>query len=569
MKKIAITTGDPAGIGPEITSKAIRYIHLFPGIVFIVYGQIDEFNDGNKIERINDIDKAELSDRIYWIEIGNEDIVKGIPTKTSGEITFAILSRCADDLKSGKLDAVVTAPVSKDAIRHSQPDFIGHTEFFAARSNSKNVVMSFWGPHFNLALLSTHIAVSEISNYLKNNALKPKFRLIYKEINNRINNPKIAMLAVNPHAGEKGAFGKDDELIEDVLKDLKSENIQIDGPFPADTFFATKATDYNMIISAFHDQGLIPFKMISADEGVNVTLGLPYIRSSVDHGTAYDIAGKGVASEKSLLQAIEFAVKSLLNKKQQKNNYTVFAEYYDNYMSHVNYEKWVDFILTHYNKKFSKSPRSILELACGSANVSSLLVKKGLRVDASDLSAEMLKIAAGKPFAPNLYHHDMMDILPTENYDLILLLFDSMNYLNDLKQVNKVLNNVNKSLISNGLFIFDITTLKNCEHHFDGFLNIEDDETKTFIHTSNFEVSSGIQTTDLTFFKKKGFMYERFDEKHEQKIFNVDELIQCVQNSPLDLIGIYNIGTKENLVDHNAKILEANFSRLFFILQKQ
>jgi len=568
MKKIAITTGDPAGIGPEITSKAIRYLQLNKDIVYIVYGQIDEYSDGNKVEKINNVDKALCRNKIYWIEICNKKIKKGVPTKESGKLTLEILTRCSDDLNSGKIDAVVTAPVSKDAIRYSQPDFIGHTEFFAIKSNTDTVVMSFWGPYFNLALLSTHIAVSDISNYLTNEPLKPKFRLIYQEVNKRINSPKIAMLAVNPHAGEKGAFGKDDHYIEKILQELRDENINIDGPFPADTFFATKATNYDMIISAYHDQGLIPFKMISAEQGVNVTLGLPYIRTSVDHGTAFDIAGKGIASEKSLLHAINFAVNSLINSKQDNCNYTTFAEYYDNYMSHVNYEDWVDFILSHYNKKNGKSPTKILELACGSANVSSRLVKKGLDVDASDISSKMLKIASDKAFAPNLYQHNMLDEIPYKNYDLILLLFDSINYLKDIKQVKIILDNVHNAMSDHGTFIFDITTLKNCENHFNGFLNVEDEEDKTFIHKSDFEQSSGFQTTELTFFKKKGFMYERFDEKHEQKIFRVSELINCIENSQLKLTGIYNIGNNENLIEHNSKILESNFSRLFFILSK-
>lgn len=568
MKKIAITTGDPAGIGPEITSKAIRFLKLRKEIIFIIYGKLDLFNDGNPVVKIDNIKEATLPKNIYWIKIDSK-IEMGKPTTESGKIAYDVLSRCAEDLKSGQLTAVVTAPVSKDAIRHTQPNFIGHTEFFATSSNTKNVIMSFWGPYFNLSLLSTHIAVSEVSKYLKSNFLKPKFRLIYQETNKMIKNPKIAMLAVNPHAGENGAFGNEDQLIASILKELKEEDIHIDGPFPADTFFATKATSYDMIISAYHDQGLIPFKMISADEGVNVTLGLPFIRTSVDHGTAYDIAGKGIASEKSLIQAINFAEKMISKPKEiTNNNYGIFAEYYDNYMKHVDYEGWVDFILSQYIKTCGRSPEKILELACGSANVSSLLVKKGLHVDASDISAEMLKIASNKPFPPNLKLQKMTDELPKNIYDLTILLFDSLNYLHDLNEVELLLKNVQNTLIEKGLFIFDVTTHKNCEKHFDGFINMEQIKNDLFIHESDYEQSENTLISKLTFFKKKGFLFARYDEEHKQKIFRVSDLLEQINNTELKLKGIYSIGHDENLIVHNPKILESNFSRLFFILEK-
>jgi 4-phospho-D-threonate 3-dehydrogenase / 4-phospho-D-erythronate 3-dehydrogenase len=568
MKKIAITTGDPAGIGPEITSKAIRFLKLREDIIFVVYGKLDLFNDGNPVEKIDNIKKAISTENIYWIEIDSK-IEMGKPSSKSGKIAYNILTRCADDLNSGQLTAVVTAPVSKNAVRHTQPNFIGHTEFFATSSNTKNVIMSFWGPYFNLSLLSTHIAVSEVSKYLKSGSLKPKFRLIHQETNKMIENPKIAMLAVNPHAGENGAFGNEDQLIATVLGELKEEDIHIDGPFPADTFFATKATSYDMIISAYHDQGLVPFKMISADEGVNVTLGLPFIRTSVDHGTAYDIAGKGIASEKSLLQAISFAV-NVISKPNEiaNNNYEIFAEYYDNYMKHVDYESWVDFILSQYNKTCGKSPERILELACGTANVSSLLVKKGLIVDASDVSPEMLKIASKKPFSPNLSLQKMTDKLPKHKYDLALLLFDSLNYLHNLNEVKLLLNNVHNTLIEKGFFIFDITTPKNSERYFNGYINMEGIDDDLFIHQSDFESSDNTQISKLTFFKKKGFLFARYDEKHKQKIFRVSDLLKQINLTELKLKGIYCIGHDENLMDHNPEILESNFSRLFFVLEK-
>ncbi|MBL7149808.1 MAG: 4-hydroxythreonine-4-phosphate dehydrogenase PdxA [Candidatus Cloacimonetes bacterium] len=569
MKKIAITTGDPAGIGSEITSKSFRFFELKKNIIFIVYGKIKIFKDGNPIEKIDRAEEAISPEKVYWIEIDDDKIEIGKPTRRSGEIAYKILERCSEDLNSRLIDAVVTCPVSKEAIHQSQPDFIGHTEFFAKRSGTKDVIMSFWGPHFNLALLTTHLAVAEVPGLLTKAFLETRFRLIYQEVCKLLKKPKIAMLAINPHAGESGIFGKEDILVKSVLDQLKESGIDIDGPFPADTFFSQHATKYNLVISAFHDQGLIPFKMLSMEEGVNVTLGLPYVRTSVDHGTAFDIAGTGKASEKSLLKAILFAEKLLFPTEQiKKRNYSIFAKYYDTYMSHVDYDKWVKFILEQYNKIHKENPKRILELACGTANVSCQLVKKGLQVDASDISAEMLKIAARKPFSPNLSQRDMIAEFPANTYDLVILLFDSINYVLQKPNIKKLFNNVYNSLQKSGLFIFDLTTPKNCESNFDGFINIEEDEDEFFIHQSDFDSTNFIQKTHLTFFLKKGFLYSRKDEIHEQKIYKADEMVKLIGETNFQFKGIYSIGYDENLLNRETYILDRNFARLFFVLEK-
>ena len=569
MKKIAITSGDPAGIGPEIISKVLRFLHLKKEIIYIVYGKLQLFDDGNKIVKISDVEKAESPGKIFWIEIDERNVEIGKPSKISGEIAYSILERCVQDLNLGKLDAVVTCPISKEAIQKTHPDFIGHTEFFAKKSNTENVIMSFWGPHFNLALLTTHHALKDISDKLTKEFLISKLKLIHKEVSKLIDKPKIAMLGVNPHAGEAGEFGKEDILIQSVLKGFISQNIKIDGPFPADTFFATKATNYDLIISAYHDQGLIPFKMISAEEGVNVTLGLPFVRTSVEHGTAFDIAGKNKASEKSLEKAIHFAEKMIFpNLKKDTKTYSVFARYYDNFMDHVTYDEWVNFVLNQYHKKFKKSPQSILELGCGTGSISTRLVKKGLNVDATDVSSEMLKIASQKPFKPKLFRADMLSPIQ-KKYDFILLLFDSMNYLLKDEEILQLLENAQQSLNDDGMFIFDISTKKNCEKNFDGFIDIKDSENEYIIHQSDLDYSSNIQTTKLTFYLKKGYLFTREDEIHKQKIYKVKEIISLISMSNLDLIGIYCIEKEENLLRKDTDALDNLFTRLFFVLEKK
>jgi len=569
MKKIAITSGDPAGIGPEITSKALRFYQFQPKLIYIIYGNIIQFKDGNPIKKIRNADNATDPGIIYWIEINDDQIEPGHPGKASGEIALQILNRCSDDLNNKKIQGIVTCPVSKHEIRKSEPEFIGHTEFFALRSHTSDVIMSFWGPYFNLALLTTHLAICNVNKELSRNNLVKKFTIIHKETRKLLRDPRIAMLAVNPHAGEKGAFGMEDYLISSVLADLKKDDILIDGPFPADTFFSNRATGYDLIISAYHDQGLVPFKMISSEKGVNVTLGLPYVRTSVDHGTAFDIAGKNIASEYSLIKAIELAEKLLLPKiTVYPQTYRKFAKYYDHYMSHVNYENWVKFILNQYNKKNKKKPHKILELACGTANVSCRLVRRKLDVEASDLSPEMLKIASGKPFAPKLFCRDMLDPIKENSFDLIVLLFDSLNYLTKKSQILKLFSIIHSGLKDSGLFIFDISTLNNCKEHFDGFINLEDDNDQYLVHHSDFNHENMIQTTNLTFFNKNSFLFRREDEIHKQKIYRTSEIVSLIERSPLQMNGIFSIGKSVNLMNHDLDNLDRDLTRLFFVVEK-
>ena len=567
IKKIAITTGDPAGIGPEITAKAIQFSCSNKNVIYIVIGKISARIPVDNIEKILSIKEAVSPKKLYWLEIDNQEILFGKPSGLSGSTAYMILEKTAELLNSKKIDAVVTCPISKEAIRLSHPGFIGHTEFFAEKSNTKNVIMSFWGAHFNLALLSTHIPITEVKNIISEELLISKLKLIHDETRKMIPSARFAILALNPHGGENGAFGKEDILIKKVLGKLERVKIFIEGPFPADSFFARDASNYNMIISVFHDQGLIPFKMTTSDAGVNVTLGLPFVRTSVDHGTAFDIAGREIASEKSLEQAIFFAEKMLkLDDFETNRNYSIFAKYYDSYMSHVNYRGWTNFVLNRYHKIHRTNPEKTLELACGTGNIACRLVKKGLDVEASDISAEMLKIASGKPFYPKLFKKDMLDPIQSERYNLILLLFDSMNYLLTKSKIRKLLDNVYFGLKEDGLFIFDCSTIKNCRENFDGFVDLDDQGNEYLIHQS--ELHKMIQTTTLTIFKRKGFLFERKDEIHKQKIYIAEDIVSIINASNLKLLGIYSIGTESNLLNRISDDLDHNYLRLFFVLQK-
>lgn len=567
MKKIAITTGDPAGIGPEITAKALRFYPLNQEVCWVVYGRIPKLEDGNKIIKIERVEEAVKPSQAYWLEIDDKDVKSAEPSQKSGKVAWQILNRCMQDIKAKQIDAVVTAPVSKAQIQKLHPQFIGHTEFFARKSATKPVIMSFWGPSFNISLLSTHIALQDIPQIFQPKQIQQKLRLIYNETEKFAPGSKYALLAPNPHAGEQGAFGQQEAKLKVILENLSTQGIIIDGPFPADTFFARKAENYDMIISAYHDQGLIPFKQISGNKGVNVTLGLPFLRTSVDHGTAFDIAGKGIASEESLESAMHFAESKLVYNKVF-STYSVFAKYYDKFMNHVSYTKWVKFVLEKFAKLKEKTPNNCLELACGTANIACKLVKKGIDVKACDLSDEMLKLAASKPYKPFLFQHDMLKPLPKKGYELALLLFDSINYLKTEQKIAQLLDNVYEALEPEGVFIFDISTLKNGRENFEDYVDLKDWKDEYIVHVSEFLPQQKIQKTTLIFFIKQQGFYQKIKEVHKQRIYSVEDITAVVQTSKFKLNGIYSIEDEKNYLESELTELDDKFYRVFFVLQK-
>ncbi len=325
MKTIAITTGDPAGVGPEIVRKSIRYYPLHPEINYIIYGdgflppgfnfiRSDRELDGSHHDRskIRIIDNpGQISDRcqLYTIIIPSTGVQPGKPDKNAGRSAYQILQRVVKDIKEYEMEALVTSPVSKKSIREYDPEFIGHTEFLAREFSTSNFVMNFISEKFDVALLTTHTSLQTVTNQIKQELIIPKMRLIYHFAQKRYQNARVALLGLNPHCGEEGVFGTEEIVLKNAINQLRKEGITIDGPFPADSFFRYKIHDYRQVIACYHDQGLIPFKMSAGEEGVNVTLGLPFFRASVDHGTGYDIAGKGIASQKSLNSALDLTGK--------------------------------------------------------------------------------------------------------------------------------------------------------------------------------------------------------------------------------------------------------------------
>ena len=222
-----------------------------------------------------------------------------------------MLETAADGCRDGRFDAIVTAPVHKGVINDAGVPFTGHTEFFAERTHTPRVVMMLIGGGLRVALATTHLAVKDVAAHITRESLAATLRVLHHDMVTRfgIAVPRIAVAGLNPHAGEGGHLGREEiDTIVPVLEALRAEGLRLDGPLPADTLFnPQRLKDYDCVLSMYHDQGLPVLKFASFGRGVNVTLGLPLVRTSVDHGTALDLAGSGRADAGSLYAAIELA----------------------------------------------------------------------------------------------------------------------------------------------------------------------------------------------------------------------------------------------------------------------
>ncbi|MEI7812789.1 MAG: 4-hydroxythreonine-4-phosphate dehydrogenase PdxA [Ignavibacteria bacterium] len=324
MKKFIFTCGDINGIGPEIAVKTInkisnsghKIIFLCPKNVFEIVAEIvpPKFNftfHNNAEQDFNNPEEVEI------ISFSNSKPEPGMPTKHSGEISFKAVRESFLMLNHKKADAVITSPISKYALSLAGIDFSGHTEMYAEWCSMSNFVMMFLSSKMNCALLTIHEPVKNVAKLLKKELIQNKIEVIYQTMvkDFGIKNPKMALLGLNPHAGENGRIGKEeeDEFKPAVASSIYRENIS--GVFVPDAFFANKLYEkFDVVIGAYHDQVLIPFKMLNFSSGVNYTAGLPIIRTSPDHGTAFDIAYKGIADESSMFEAFLLSERIIKNR---------------------------------------------------------------------------------------------------------------------------------------------------------------------------------------------------------------------------------------------------------------
>jgi len=313
---IGFSIGDINGIGPEILIKSLsnnNLTNLFTPLVYCNYEIIDYYSKILKItllyEKIDCINDIKLN-KINLIKVTNAkiNIEPGKIKKYAGVYSYKSLQLSTNDLIKNKIDSIVTLPINKKNIQSEKFKFPGHSEYFAKKSKSKHFLMMMISKKLKIGVCTGHIPFKFISKKISKLELINKINILIDTLKNnfKINNPKIGILGLNPHAGEDNMLGKEEKkIINPAIKELNNKKNNLFGPFSSDSYFGNKLyKKYDATFALYHDQGLIPFKMISFSEGVNFTAGLKFIRTSPDHGTAYDISGKNLANNISLDKAI-------------------------------------------------------------------------------------------------------------------------------------------------------------------------------------------------------------------------------------------------------------------------
>lgn len=328
--KIGITQGDINGISYEVILKTLEDNRISELCTPIVYGSPKVAAYHRKMlnlnVNLNIINKAEEAQekKPNIINCCNEEIKVEVGTSTpqAGEAAFKALERATKDLKEGKIDVLVTAPINKNNIQSENFSFPGHTEYLENLFGNKgDALMILANDSLRVAVATGHVPISKVSESLTKENILTKIKQFNKSLieDFGIFKPRIAVLGLNPHAGDKGVIGKEEEeIIAPAVKEALDEGIICFGPLPADGFFgANGQAHYDGILAMYHDQGLIPFKTIAMDNGVNFTAGLSVVRTSPDHGTAYDLAGQNMASENSFRQALYMAIDVYKNRQNK------------------------------------------------------------------------------------------------------------------------------------------------------------------------------------------------------------------------------------------------------------
>ncbi|HXA02582.1 MAG TPA: 4-hydroxythreonine-4-phosphate dehydrogenase PdxA [Cytophagaceae bacterium] len=325
---IGISLGDFNGIGPEVIIKTLSDTRILNICIPVVYGsykilarykRISEAEDVvfNSVKSIEGINPKKVNLISCWED--DFEVTPGKVTEQAGKCALISLQKATEDVVAGKTDAVVTAPINKHNIQSSEFNFPGHTEYFTAKAGVTDSLMLLVTENLRVGVVTGHIPLSEVRNQISKERIAAKINLMYKSLKNDfgIQKPKIAVLGLNPHAGENGLLGTEEqEIIIPLLEELKTKGMLVFGPFPADGFFGMhQYKKFDAVLAMYHDQGLIPFKALAFDCGVNFTAGLPFVRTSPDHGTAYDIAGKNIASESSFREALYLACDIIKAKK--------------------------------------------------------------------------------------------------------------------------------------------------------------------------------------------------------------------------------------------------------------
>lgn len=328
--KIGISVGDINGIGLEVIIKSLMDNRMLDFFTPIVYGNTKVASFHRKAIGVNDfsfnvINTADQANakRPNMINCWQEDvkITLGEQNEIGGKYAFLSLQRATADLKEGLIDALVTAPINKHNIQQEGFHFPGHTEYLQAEFGAKDVLMFMVSEDLRVGVVTGHIPVKEVAAAITMDSILHKLRMMNDSLKTDfwIQKPKIAVLGLNPHAGDDGLIGTEDiEIIRPAIEKANEEGIFCFGPYPADGFFAGDTYQkFDAVLAMYHDQGLIPFKHIASRTGINFTAGLPVVRTSPDHGTGYDIAGKNMASHTSFVEAIFEAVHIVQRRREQ------------------------------------------------------------------------------------------------------------------------------------------------------------------------------------------------------------------------------------------------------------
>ncbi|MDF2431421.1 MAG: hypothetical protein JWP44_1052 [Mucilaginibacter sp.] len=330
--KVGISIGDINGIGLEIILKTLADSRIYDYCTPIVYGHTKLASFYRRTVHLDELNFAVITHagevigkkdrKPNMINCWEEDVKvePGIVNATAGKYSFISLERATNDLISGEIDALVTAPINKDNIQSDQFNFPGHTEYLQERDGAAESLMFLVSDTLRVGVVTGHIPIVKVAESITTEKILAKLKLMEHSLRNDfwIRKPKIAVLGLNPHAGDNGLIGDEEQKnIIPAIEEARNNDILAFGPYPADGFFANGTyLQFDAVLAMYHDQGLIPFKQIAFESGVNFTAGLNFVRTSPDHGTAYDIAGKNMASEISFREALFTAIHIVKRRRE-------------------------------------------------------------------------------------------------------------------------------------------------------------------------------------------------------------------------------------------------------------
>jgi 4-hydroxythreonine-4-phosphate dehydrogenase len=302
--RLAVTVGDPAGIGPEVVLKALASADR-PAAEFVVYGPRAVLEERARRFSLTAPERLDAE----LVDLPADEARLGHPSAPGGRVAVQAVLAAVRDAMDGRVAGLVTAPVSKESLHIAGYAWPGHTEMLAEASGSRDVAMMFVGGGLRVALLTMHQPLRTVPEAICTDLVTRIVRLVHRELPRFGSRGTIALCGLNPHAGEGGLLGSEEHaVLAPAVAILRAEGIDVAGPMPADTVFVRAVRgEFAAVVAGYHDQGLIPVKLASFGRAVNVTLGLPFVRTSVDHGTGFDIVEKGVASETSLIEAMKLA----------------------------------------------------------------------------------------------------------------------------------------------------------------------------------------------------------------------------------------------------------------------